>query len=82
MDAEVALRYPQFESLLLPPDTRNYREWPHFASCEQSLGASTWGEADSVFRAFQSYMIELLSKDTNFPETLAGFYDDPPVEQQ
>ncbi|KAL8758320.1 MAG: hypothetical protein Q9199_001576 [Rusavskia elegans] len=33
-----------------------------------------WGEADSEFLAFQSYMIELLSTDTDFLEALADFY--------
>ncbi|MCJ1457863.1 hypothetical protein MMC28_008232 [Mycoblastus sanguinarius] len=74
-DAKVNLRYPQFESLLHQSLDLLKRGVPtfSFSDCE----GSSWGEADSVFYAFQGYMIELLSRDTDFLETLADFYDGP-----
>lgn len=70
VDAKVALRYPQFESLLhLLHDPG---EW--LFMIDTDCRCCSWGEAHSAFRGFQDYMIELLSKDTDFPEALANFY--------
>ena len=80
VDDEVALRYPQFKSLLSLPEDEAWYRWPPFAHCDQGLGGSSWGEADSVFRAFQDYMIHLVLRDTDFPEALANFFDEPHIE--
>ena len=75
LDAEVALRYPQFKSLLSLPMKETAYRWPPFALGNQGLGGSSWGEADSVFRAFQGFMIHLVSRDTDLPEALAEFFE-------
>ena len=78
VDAEAALRYPQFKSLLSEMDHEyEYWEYPPWAKRGEYMRGSSWGEADSVFRAFQEYMIKLVSKDTDFPEALAKYFDKP-----
>ena len=90
LDAEAALRYPQFESLLSAPVNPKDDIWPAFAYCWSGGYGSSWGEANSMFRAFQEYMLKLLTKDTDFPEALASFCaqtherpddDEPSVEK-
>ena len=78
LDTEVALKYPQFGPLLSMSDDKPWHHpstelpFAHRGHCRQ---ASSWGEASSVFRAFQDYMIYLLCRDTDFLETLANFYE-------
>lgn len=69
VNAKLALKYPPFAPLLCQP----YDQLACFNIASEP--ASSWGEADSSFIAFQSYMIELLSTDTDFREALANFYE-------
>lgn len=75
VDAEAALRYPQIEHLLT--DDPNDGPWPPFAHSFHGKYGACWGEANSTFRAFQEYMIKLVTKDTDFPEALANFCAQP-----
>ena len=73
VNAKLALRYPQFAPMLQPTQQVAVSGLkPCFSS---SLHASGWGEAESLFIAFQSHMIELLSTGTDFREALLNFYE-------
>ncbi|KAL9023515.1 MAG: hypothetical protein Q9196_007154, partial [Gyalolechia fulgens] len=80
VDAEIALRYPPFEPLLhqLYDLDGSHHHGIQTVRDGGSLGSS-WGQPDSVFRAFQRDMIELLSRDTDFPDALANSYDGLPI---
>ncbi|KAL8840901.1 MAG: hypothetical protein Q9170_001165 [Blastenia crenularia] len=71
VDAKVALRYPQLQPLLQEPYDLRFK---HSRLAFKGCISSSWGVADSVFRAFQGYLLELLSADTNFPEALVNSY--------
>ncbi|KAI4118026.1 MAG: hypothetical protein LQ345_001826 [Seirophora villosa] len=75
VDAKVALAYPQFESLLCQMYDAKWSRHLISAAVGKGGRGSSWGEADSAFRALQRHMIELLSRDTEFPEALASFND-------
>ena len=73
VNAKLAFWYPQFAPMLQPTQEVIINGLkPCFSS---SLRASGWGEAESLFIAFQSHMIELLSTSTDFPEALVNFYE-------
>ncbi|KAL8690126.1 MAG: hypothetical protein Q9218_004358 [Villophora microphyllina] len=75
MDVKLLLRFPQFEpwlQLLRKLQGSGISD----GSCRGFLTDCPWPDVvDSAFRDFQGYMIELLSRDTDFPEALAKFYD-------
>ncbi|KAL8852642.1 MAG: hypothetical protein Q9221_002522 [Calogaya cf. arnoldii] len=73
VDAKLALRYPEFAPLLRLPYDKSMQPGPYFSDCADV--ASSWGEADSLFIAFRTYMIELLSTDTDFRDALFNFYE-------
>ena len=80
VDAKLALRFPQFQSLLRQPLEHSSCIHPDFSvdfNISNDIMCCSWGEARSVFRAFQGYMIELLTSGTDFLEALANFYDVP-----
>ncbi len=64
VDAKLALKYPQFAPLLHWWSPESPRAYPSVAKWAGI--ASIWGEPDSEFLAFQSYMIELLSTNADF----------------
>lgn len=73
IDAKLAVRYPQFEPLLGLPydDISSFWKRQTFNARVGTGGmGSTWGEADSMFRAFQRYMLEILCRDGLFLEAL------------
>ncbi|KAL8880190.1 MAG: hypothetical protein Q9198_002350 [Flavoplaca austrocitrina] len=73
VNAKLAFRYPQFAPMLQPAQEVAFSGLkPCFSS---SLHASGWGEAESLFVAFQSHMIELLSTNNGFREALVNFYE-------
>ncbi|KAL6720944.1 hypothetical protein ACLMJK_000044 [Lecanora helva] len=69
--AKISLKYPEFAPLLHPNPQweepyerqRQRRFTVHYASA-----SSSWGQADSLFREFRDYLIELLSKDPDFSD--------------
>ncbi|CAO1604243.1 hypothetical protein XANCAGTX0491_007806 [Xanthoria calcicola] len=72
VDAKLALKYPQFAPLLHWWSPESPGACPSVAA---SAGiASSWGEPDSDYLAFQSYMIELLTTNTDFVDALAESY--------
>ena len=74
--AKVALKYPRFEPLLqLVHTSEEYVRTNNPLIKEGVYYGSSWGEADSMFRDFQDYLIELLSKDTDFFKTYANSCD-------
>ncbi|KAL8993394.1 MAG: hypothetical protein Q9169_006384 [Polycauliona sp. 2 TL-2023] len=82
-DAQVALRYPQFKPLLDLPlvDEREPGQYFKQAAigCWIGLGGkgSTWGQADSVFRDFLSYIFETWSRSGgDHLEARARSYDE------
>ncbi|KAL8899406.1 MAG: hypothetical protein Q9207_006219 [Kuettlingeria erythrocarpa] len=78
IDAKLVIKYPQFEPLLgLPYDIDSYWKRQTFNARVGTGGmGSTWGEADSMFRAFQRYMLEVLCQDSLFLEALVGSCDE------
>lgn len=71
MDSKLAIRYPRLEPLLRqPPDL-----YLHDGMRDMGLWYGSWGEAPSMYRAFQTYMLQLVSKDSEFAEALAQFED-------
>jgi len=69
VDAKITQRYPQFKSLL--PRLRG-REIMGSAS---DRFPDRWGVAESYFRGFLDYLIEVLSEDTDFINTYVDFCD-------
>ena len=69
VDAKIIQRYPQFESLL--PGLR----WRTPLGTVSDRFPDDWGVAESYFRGFQDYVIELLSKETDFINTYVDFCD-------
>jgi hypothetical protein len=65
VQAKVALKFPEFEPLLLG--------WPDWVrNCfSGGLWGTRWCTAGSVWREFVNYTIEVLSTDTNFAEAVA-----------
>ena len=77
LKAKVLLKFPQFELLFHNPFFENHLLRTAQATFTERHGkGSSWGEANSTYHAFQHYMIELLSRDTDFVETLAKYYED------
>ncbi|KAL8927295.1 MAG: hypothetical protein Q9208_002472 [Pyrenodesmia sp. 3 TL-2023] len=78
IDAKLAVSYPQFEPLLsLPYDVDRHWHRETFNARVGTCGlGTTWGEAESMYRAFQRDMIALLSEDSTFLEAVAGSYDE------
>ena len=75
IQANVTLRFPQFEYLLrLVFDDNPSRNW-HPLRPGPYMNGHSWGEAHSSFRDFQDYLIELLSSQTDYPQALGLFYD-------
>ena len=72
LDAKAALRYPQFEPLLHVVRDRRYGQSP---LCEPSGWINGWGAAESTFRGFENYLLELLSEETEYLETSIDLYD-------
>ena len=70
MDSKLADRFPRLEPLLHQPPLPS-----SFVSVfAVDMFRSSWGEPASMYRAFQTYMLELVSKDSDFAEALAEFY--------
>lgn len=74
---KLAVRYPQFQPLLdLPYDVdRNFHRETFNARVGTCGLGTSWGETDSMYRAFQRDMIQLHSEGSTFLEAVAGFYD-------
>ena len=77
LHAKINFQYPQFEYLLHLVHGAERGHWHPLRKWSPS-SCSTWGEADSSFRDFQDYLIEYLSRDTDFPEALATLYESKP----
>ncbi|KAL8668323.1 MAG: hypothetical protein Q9168_007045 [Polycauliona sp. 1 TL-2023] len=80
-DAEIALRYPQFKPLLDLSDgierRTYYQKNAIIAEAGEGGYGSTWGQPDSVFRDFQTYILETLSRSgAHHLEALARSYDE------
>ena len=75
MDSKLAIKYPQFEPLLRQPPNPNLHEdkfdIPH-------KFCNSWGEATSMYSAFQTHMLELVAKDPEFANAIAKFDDFSP----
>lgn len=74
LTAKVALRYPQFAPLLqLIHNEGGYRDC--WLGCLEVSICTSYGEASSTFREFLDYLIELLSRDTDFFKVYADSCD-------
>lgn len=66
VDRKITQRYPQFETLLPGLTEKNV---PYSAS---GRDPDSWGVAESYFRGFLDYLIEVLSTETGFIDAYIG----------
>ena len=79
LQAAVALRYPQlecmfheFRKIINSDDWGQLKLWSPFCKPYEEA-CSSYGEADSFFRGFQDYILQILFKDTTFHAALLEY---------